>query len=636
MSNPLGIPQHGAKRITRGAARQAVCVLMALAASLAALLTSPVAHAGAAIVTITSVRAAQAANDQFLGEQAPVLVTLPDDWSGSRPRFDGLVRYRAAFDRPPGTEPNELLALYVERVCSNLEVFLNGQRIYSGGRMTEPVTRNCHYPQLVTLPSGLLQEQGNTLDLLVRGHALNRVATRQQAGGLSELRIGPQALLAEQQAVRRFWSVSAVQIVAIAIGVLGVVMIVLGWMSRQAAYFSYFGWLSLAWALMSLRVWWHDMPWDNGVIEFLFCTAFAPIVALAVQFLLSYADLRSRWIENALALQWVLLPVTLLLGGPARLFGIANAWYVVLAIETFATMVLYLWVSWRHRRRDFWWMLGILGGACVLVIVEIAVQYDVSGQPQLLQLPLLPLGVPLLLLGIAARLLQVFARALQAAEASRNTLEARVREATAEIEHNFAQLSEMRVEQVTEKERKRIAADLHDDLGAKLLTIVHTSESERISTLAREALEEMRLSVRGLTGKPMRLADALADWRAETVLRLGQANIEADWRGPTEETEQLLPARSFVQTTRILREAVSNIIKHSGASHCKVRCAISDRQFGLTVQDNGKGIPMELDGKLDRGHGMASMKHRAKQMQGQCLMESGPGYGTVIRLTLPL
>ena len=91
-----------------------------------------------------------------------------------------------------------------------------------------------------------------------------------------------------------------------------------------------------------------------------------------------------------------------------------------------------------------------------------------------------------------------------------------------------------------------------------------------------------------------------------------------------------------MQTTRILREAVSNIIKHSGASHCKVRCAISERQFGLTVQDNGKGIPMELDGKLDRGHGMSSMKHRAKQMQGQCLVESGPGYGTVIRLTLPL
>ena len=631
---PRDRPAHLPRRAARLAVARIASLMLLVLFALPLLLAAPPAQAGAGIVTVTSAQAAQAATDQLLGEQAPTAVTLPDDWAESRPRFEGLVRYRVQFDRPGGVEPNELLALYVERVCTNAEVFLNGHRIFSGGRMTEPVTRNCHYPQLVSLPAELVQERGNTLDLLVRGHALQRVAARQEAAGLSALQIGPQALLAEQHSRRLFWNVTAVQIVAVAVATIGIVMIALGWMSRQAAYFSYFGWLSLAWAAMSLHLWWREMPWDNGVIEFLFCTAFAPVVALVVQFLLSFADLRSRWIENALALQWVILPVTLLLGGPARLFGLANAWYVVLAIETFAAMALYLWVSWRHRRSEFWPMLGILGAGALLVVIEVAVQYDAPGLPQ--QAPLLQIGIPVLLVLVAVRLLQVFGRALQAAEASRNTLEARVREATAEIEHNFAQLAEMRVEQVTEKERKRIAADLHDDLGAKLLTIVHTSESERISTLAREALEEMRLSVRGLTGKPVRLADALADWRAETVLRLGQANIEADWRGPTEETEQLLPARGFVQTTRILREAVSNIIKHSGASHCKVRCAITDRQFGLTVQDNGKGIPMELDGKLDRGHGMASMKHRAKQMQGQCLVESGPGYGTVIRLTLPL
>jgi signal transduction histidine kinase len=245
-------------------------------------------------------------------------------------------------------------------------------------------------------------------------------------------------------------------------------------------------------------------------------------------------------------------------------------------------------------------------------------------------------GVPAILIVMAFRLLYRFEHNLAVVEAGRATLERRVRDATAEIERNFAQLAELRVEQVTEKERKRIAADLHDDLGAKLLTIVHTSESDRISTLAREALEEMRLSVRGLTGKPVRLADALADWRAETVSRLGQTNIEADWSHPHEDLDQLLPARAYVQTTRIMREAVSNIIKHSGATLCKVRCSVGDHEFGISIQDNGRGIPMELDGKLDRGHGMASMKHRAKQLQGQCLVESGPGYGTVIRLTLPL
>jgi signal transduction histidine kinase len=91
-----------------------------------------------------------------------------------------------------------------------------------------------------------------------------------------------------------------------------------------------------------------------------------------------------------------------------------------------------------------------------------------------------------------------------------------------------------------------------------------------------------------------------------------------------------------VQTTRILREAISNVIKHSGASQCTVSCRIADGDFQLTVQDNGKGIPGAPQGRLDKGHGMASMKGRARQLQGQCLVESGPGYGTVIRLTLPL
>jgi signal transduction histidine kinase len=251
-------------------------------------------------------------------------------------------------------------------------------------------------------------------------------------------------------------------------------------------------------------------------------------------------------------------------------------------------------------------------------------------------LQLAQIATPLTMVLVGLRLLHEQGRALHLAEEGKAHLEQRIQEATAEIEHNFTQLAELRVEQVTERERKRIAADLHDDLGAKLLTIVHISESERISTLAREALEEMRLSVRGLTGRPVRLIDALGDWRAEVVSRLTQAGIEADWTAPHDDVPQTLSARAFVQTTRILREAVSNVIKHSHATHCSLRCLIADGDVQLVVQDNGEGIPMELDGRLDRGHGMSSMKHRAKQLQGQCLVESGPGYGTVIRLTLPL
>jgi signal transduction histidine kinase len=558
---------------------------------------------------------------------------LPDDWAQSRPKHDGSVWYRAAFDLPAGSHTDDLFAAYIERACTNLEVHLNGHRIYSGGRMREPLTRNCQYPQLITLPAGWLQPRGNVLDVQVVGSAVQRVGARQRAGGLSEIRIGPQTELAEEYARHVFWGIQAVEIASLALVVLGGFMLGLWWINRGEIPLLYFGAMLLGWALVCVRVWWRDMPLDTATIEFLGCCAYPPIVAFAVQFLLSHAALRSRFIEGGLIVQCLLMPLTLFIGGPTRVFLVANAWYSLLALEFFAAIGLYLTMIWRQRRADFGPMLLLLVATSFVLLLEMAVQLQVLPLPRL---PLTQVILPLIFLAIGARLLLVFAHAIRSAEANRSSLEDRVKEITAEIERNFAQLSELRVEQVTEKERKRIAADLHDDLGAKLLTIVHTSESERISTLAREALEEMRLSVRGLTGKPVRLADALADWRAETVLRLGQANIETDWKGPAEEIEQLLPARAYVQTTRILREAVSNIIKHSGASHCKVRSSVGERDFGLLVQDNGNGIPMELDGKLDRGHGMSSMKHRAKQLQGQCLVESGPGYGTVIRLTLPL
>ncbi len=570
---------------------------------------------------------------RFPAEATLTLQALPDDWSLSRPGYEGTVWYRVNFDVPVTGDPQAVLALYVERVCTNLEVHLNGRRIFSGGRMDEPVTRNCYYPQLVPLPEALLQARGNRLELRVRGHALERVASRERAAGLSTLRIGPLAELSGTWRAEQFWNVTLIQLAGVTLLVLGVFVIGVGWFNRRASYLLHFGLLAIAWSVLTARVWLNELPVSNGTAEFLVALGLAPAVGLAVVFLLRYARLKMRTLDLLLLAQCVLLPASLALAGPANLYATTVVWYWVLGLEVVFAMAAYLRIAWSHQRAEFWVMGAILVLLALLLLLESVLDYR-SGA--IWHGHVLRFALPMMMLVVSFRLVQVFARALRAAEVGRMTLESRVQEAAAEIERNFAQLAELRVEQVTEKERKRIAADLHDDLGAKLLTIVHTSESDRISTLAREALEEMRLSVRGLTGKPMRVADAIADWRAETVSRLGQAGIEADWSGPAEEIGQVMSARGYVQTTRILREAVSNIIKHSGASHCKVRCTVDEHEIGVVVQDNGRGIPLELDGRLDRGHGMSSMKHRAKQMRGQCLVESGPGYGTVIRLTLPL
>ena len=560
-------------------------------------------------------------------------VTLPDDWAVTHPNHEGGVWYRIEFDAPAGTPANDVLALYIERVCADVEVRLNGRRLTALRAPVEHAARHCAYPQLVNLPAAEVQPRGNVLDLRVQGHALQRVAARQRAAGLSALKIGPSAVLAAEQARRTFWNVDVVQFLGTVLAVLGAAVLLLDSWNRRSSHLRPYAWLALGWSALTLRVWWSEIPVDAALVEFVVAAAFVPIATASMLFLLRLAGRRWRQFERLLLPQCLLMPLTLLLAGPSRLFFASAIWNTLLGLELVAVIVQYLWHTRRQPRAEYWPMAAALAMLGATLAVEFAVQRAWLAPPALDASQLI---LTLLAIGLGVRLLLGFANALKAAELGRRKLESRALEIAADAERNFTQMADARIEQVTAQERKRIAADLHDDLGAKLLTIVHTSDSERISTLARDALEEMRLSVRGLTGKPMQLADALADWRAEVVARLGQANIEIDWRGPAEEVQQTLPARSFVQTTRILRESVSNIIKHSGATSCKVRCAMHEGEFGLIVQDNGRGIPMELDGKLDRGHGMTSMKHRAKQMQGQCLVESAPGYGTVIRLTLPL
>jgi len=374
----------------------------------------------------------------------------------------------------------------------------------------------------------------------------------------------------------------------------------------------------------------------------LFCSSgplqalgWAAMALFGMQFLLRTAGLQRASLDLALLAQ-CLLAVLLVFVLPAALPAV----WALAALELLAAQVWQVRELRRHSLtanaapfeiNDARWMSALLAfGALALLVPVMQALLGWSG------VEWTRLALPLLMLAWGVHAIHAVARARLEAERHHAQVELQVHERIAEVERNYHAMTESKVEQVTERERKRIAADLHDDLGAKLLTIVHTSESDRISTLAREALEEMRLSVRGLTGKPLQLLDALGDWRAEVVSRLGQANIMAEWKSPAEDIIHTLPARAYVQTTRIFREAVSNIIKHSGGTHCTVSCNVQDGDFLVVIQDNGQGISTETDGRLDRGHGMASMKSRAKQMQGQCLVESGPGWGTVIRLTIPL
>ncbi|HEX3141467.1 MAG TPA: sensor histidine kinase, partial [Rhizobacter sp.] len=311
------------------------------------------------VIVLSSALSTARPGEQFPAEQPAKRVSLPDDWWNSRPRDDGPVWYRLRFDSPGGAD--QLLAASIDRVCSNAELRLNGFIIYSGGRMSEPVTRNCFYPQLINLPSGLLRPEGNLLDIKVQGYPLQKVTSRLRSGGLSQVRIGPHALLAAEHESKLFWNISLVQVITIATTALGAFLLFLGWINRQEVHLTYFGLVILAWNALSARILLQDLPFDNGTTEMLVCVGFAILTALVVQFLLSYGALRSRAIEAVLLAQCLLVPMTLVLAGPQRLFTVSSAWYLLMVLEVIVIMALYLRIERRAERGNFWPMAAMLG-----------------------------------------------------------------------------------------------------------------------------------------------------------------------------------------------------------------------------------------------------------------------------------
>ncbi len=195
-------------------------------------------------------------------------------------------------------------------------------------------------------------------------------------------------------------------------------------------------------------------------------------------------------------------------------------------------------------------------------------------------------------------------------------------------------LSQQRQTQAAvEQERQRIASDLHDDLGAKLLGIVQAGAADGTAPLARQALEEMRQSVRGMAGKAVAASDVLADWRAETVTRLDAAGFDVDWDAGEPPAGLILSPRLHLQLSRVLRESVANVIRHSRGQHCRIGLAFEAGSLTLNVEDDGCGLAGTA---ASTGLGLPNIERRARKLGGQHHFSTSRLGGAWVQVCVPL
>jgi len=204
-----------------------------------------------------------------------------------------------------------------------------------------------------------------------------------------------------------------------------------------------------------------------------------------------------------------------------------------------------------------------------------------------------------------------------------------------ELESAKERISEL----IIHEERQRIARDLHDTLGQKLSMIGLKSdlasrlveknpkaaiqEIQEIRHTARIALKEVRELVSNM--KAVKLSEECI--RVEEILKA--AGISYQLKGDIHQLK--IPVLVENVLSMCLKEAVTNIVKHSGAKHCIIEIQQNQNEVMLMIQDDGKGINENMG---HEGNGLKGMRERLEFINGTLMIESNPG--VTLTITIPL
>lgn len=184
------------------------------------------------------------------------------------------------------------------------------------------------------------------------------------------------------------------------------------------------------------------------------------------------------------------------------------------------------------------------------------------------------------------------------------------------------------------EEQKRLLADLHDDIGAKLTTLVHALDDPQQADLVRSVVQDFRDIVSRTQQDPCSLLEALGQMREETEQRLDAVGSRLDWQQAADLPDPPLDEAQVLHLFRIVREAITNALRHGSATHIRVRVRAFGDRLLLDLTDDGPGLRAQTPPGL--GRGTSSMRDRARQLSGTIDWEPGTLGGTKVILEFPL
>ncbi|MCE2909763.1 MAG: histidine kinase [Burkholderiaceae bacterium] len=186
------------------------------------------------------------------------------------------------------------------------------------------------------------------------------------------------------------------------------------------------------------------------------------------------------------------------------------------------------------------------------------------------------------------------------------------------------------VERGRHEERRRLAQDLHDDIGARLLTLMYQAPTPELEDYIRHTLQDLKTLTRGLAVAEHRLGPAAVEWKSDLGHRLAVARTELEWHCDVDEA-RVLTVVQWSALTRVLRELVTNSLYHGRAQRVAVSLAQAGNALTLVVADDGVGRD---PAGWAHGLGLGGVRKRVKQLGGRVEWRENGERGIVCRVEI--
>ncbi|UNT60103.1 hypothetical protein IHE35_04600 [Acinetobacter sp. ASP199] len=553
---------------------------------------------------------------------------FPDFINSHWKDYSGNAWYKIHWTYDCKNKPDFPLSLVISHINMAGKVYLNDDLIWKDQSLTEPLSRSWNIPRTWQIPISAIKAKENTVWIYVASASI-------QEGNLGHVHIGPydqmQPLYQEYQFKQK---------TLIAIGFL--IEVIIGifyfmvWIiyRKESAYL----WISLAvlfWLGYTSFFLLYSTPLSSIQVDRLLAWLFSTYTLISCVSIWRFANLKFPRIEKLLLYIFLLVTTVLAVIPDEYLKQTIQFLFILNMIIFLLENATYPFLTYKSKQIEVYLMAGL---HAFFVPVAIHDAYQILTYQNEFWSPFIsPFSALFLGLLLGLRLY----RNNKVISQFNKTLKDEIDNVTQKLSSSLNSQYQLALENTRLQERVNLSRDLHDGIGGSIVRSIELVsrndhlEKEKFLSILKLLSNDLRQIIDHGSSLDAKIPDSPILWVAPTRHRFmeifDELHIAAHWQIPDKWNTSPTPLQCLT-LTRILEEALTNIIKHSQANEIRIGLEQAEQTLILNIQDNGVGFDPECI--IEAKHiGLQSMKIRAQRANGTLNIRSSE-QGTHIQVVL--